>query len=576
MARQQLGPATTDHPRAAVPRAKPRTKRGSTAALPWLGAALSVTLLIFGTPDIEAASGRGQLAVATENARSTHAAMQTLQAGGNAADAAVTAALVAGVTSPGSSGIGGGCFIHYFDATSGKTTILDARETAPASIVAADFEARPFASESRGKWVGVPGEVAGLHELHRRFGKLPWAKVVHPAVVAAQNGFQVSPHLARVVGWAKDAMRNDPSLRSLWLSKPLQGGATIKSPKLARSLQRIETEGPKALYEGAIASELATTTRGAGGWLSVDDLKNYSVTQRDSLHVAWAGYDVYTMPPPSAGGLMLVQALSLFRKDELRSLGFNTPAYQHALAEAFRAAIADRMRYLGDPNVEAVPTSALLDPGRMKRRRQRIALDRTHAIPRFGLEEHGTHHLVTGDAEGNVVSLTTTVNRAFGAKLTAPQSGVVLNDELDDFTLRTDVAQFNLAQSPNRPRPGAKPVSSMTPTIVIKDGKVVLAAGGSGGMAIAPNVAQAVIARLTFDLPLKEILDGPRFQIPTSESTILVPQDTSAAHIADLQRRGEIVGTVRFTGTAVQLLGNDGSVKTAAADPRKFGVASVK
>jgi gamma-glutamyltranspeptidase/glutathione hydrolase len=282
------------------------------------------------------------------------------------------------------------------------------------------------------------------------------------------------------------------------------------------------------------------------------------------------------MPPPSAGGLLLVQTLSLFSKDELHSLGFNTPAYQHALAEAFRAALADRMRYVGDPDFEPVALDDLVAAKRMKRRRERISLDRTHALPRFGLEEHGTHHLVTGDADGNVVSLTTTVNRAFGAKLTAPQSGVVLNDELDDFTLQTDVVPFGMTQSPNRPGPGKRPTSSMTPTIVVKDGTAVLAAGGSGGMTIGPNVAQAVIARLAFDLPLQDILDAPRFQIPPSGSTILLQEGARAEDIKDLERRGEIVGTVRFNGSAVQLLGSKGAIKTAAADPRKFGSASVK
>jgi gamma-glutamyltranspeptidase/glutathione hydrolase len=226
--------------------------------------------------------------------------------------------------------------------------------------------------------------------------------------------------------------------------------------------------------------------------------------------------------------------------------------------------------------VTRVDSAALLDERRLAQRRRAIALDRTHTMPRFGLEEQGTHHLVTADRAGNVVSLTTTINDAFGAMLLAPQSGVLLNDQLDDFTRAESVAPFGMKESPNRPRAGARPVSSMTPTLVVAGGRPVLALGGSGGMAIATNVTQVLLGSLVFEQGAEEAVKKPRIEVPTRGATILVEEGTSPAHIADLEWRGEIVGPVTFKTTAVQLLRFDGARVEAAADPRKQGSALVE
>jgi gamma-glutamyltranspeptidase/glutathione hydrolase len=243
------------------------------------------------------------------------------------------------------------------------------------------------------------------------------------------------------------------------------------------------------------------------------------------------------------------------------------------VAEAFRGAIADRMRFVGDPDVVPVDTGKLMAASRMKARRASIALDRTHAIPRFGLEGGGTHHLVTADARGNVVSLTTTVNRVFGAKLVGAESGVVLNDELDDFTRKKDAQALGLGESPNRPRPGARPVSSMTPSIVVRDGRAVLALGGSGGPTIPINVTQALLARLVFDATPAQAVAARRFYVPTSRATILIEPGAPPELERDLTWRGEIVGPMRFSTSAVQMIAIEGERKLPAADPRKHGTA---
>jgi gamma-glutamyltranspeptidase / glutathione hydrolase len=549
-----------------------RARRGGASLLGWVAPVLCA-LLIYTVPDTHAQAPRAQLAVSSENARSTNEALKQLRLGGNAIDAAVAAAFVAGVVSPTSSGIGGGCFINVFDPTTGTSLVLDAREAAPKGLVAEEFEQRPFSFPNRGKWVGVPGEVKGLYEVHRRLGRRTWKEVVAPAIDAAEGGFMVSPHLAMMTGFAARSLEGDPSLKALWLPLRKQG-SVAKNPKLGATLRRIAQEGPNALYEGNIASEIVNTVRAHGGALSLEDLKGYQVKERPALRTQWEGLEVLTMPAPSSGGLLLAQTLSQFSRSELQSLGFGSPAYQHALAETFRAALADRMSSMGDPDFGGVPAETLLAPERMRARRARLSMDRTHALGRFATEEHGTHHLVTRDAEGRVVSLTTTVNRVFGAKLTAPESHVVLNDELNDFTLQSDAERIGLSQSPNRPQPGARPLSSMTPTLIVKDGQVVMAAGGSGGLNIAPEVTQAVLAHLVFGMLPADAVSAERFQVPLDGPSMLVLPSTALPHREELERRGEVVGTIQFNGTAVQMVSFDGKQAYAGADPRKHGLGS--
>ena len=533
--------------------------------------ALAVALLAL-VPRVGVAGGAATRAVATENADSSRAALAVLGAGGNAIDAAVTAAFVAGVASPTSSGIGGGGFALVWLGAEHRPFLLDFRETAPAGLDPAAQETLP--PEQAGHSIGVPGEVAGLFELHRRFGKLAWADVVAPAANIARDGYRVSEHVARQLKYSGDRLKQVPELAALFFGKPAARlGTRVRNPKLAATLARIGSEGPKALYAGSIAEDIVRAARAAGSAMTLEDLARYEPVERIPLALKWEGHDIYTMPPPSAGGLLLAQTLGLYTKEELSKLGHNTGAYQHLLAEAARGALADRVRFVGDPDHEQVPLARLTSADHLAARRKMIGLDRTHWIKRFGPEEHGTHHLVTADQEGNVVSLTTTVNRLFGAKVVAPASGVVLNDELGDFTPRAIARAFGLEAGPNRPRPGVRPVSSMTPTIAVRGGRAVIALGGSGGMTIATNVTQVLLSRLVFDQSPSEAVRSPRLSIPLGDGSITVPKGTPAKVIADLEWRGEIVKAERFGGHAVQMITADGSGWSAAADPRKFGSA---
>jgi len=527
-----------------------------------------------------APSKPARVAVTSENAASTREGLAELAAGGNAVDAIVRAALVAGIASPSSSGIGGGGFAFVWRAATREPYVLDFRETAPAAIDAAAFEARPFKPEERARATGVPGEIAGLWQLQHDLGKRAWRDVVLPAARVAETGFVVSQHLSNAAAspGAKLAW-TDSGLAGLFFpaGKPISAGKTLKNPKLGRTLRELALKGKAPFYEGELGRQLIAAAQAKGGALSAADLRDYRPLARQPMHVSWEGYDVYTMPPPSAGGLMVAEALSMFSKVELQRLGQNTAVFQHTLAEVMRGAVSDRLRFLGDPDFEQVDVPALLAAQRLAARKRSISAERTQALPRFQENEHGTHHLLAIDAEGNVASLTTTVNNAFGAKLSVPESGIVLNDELDDFTKQKDVTQFGLSQSPNRPRAGARPVSSMTPTVVVKDGKVVFALGGSGGPLIATNVTQLLLQRLAFGSSPDALVKLPRFAVPNwGSASLLLEAGAEKSLLDNLAWRGEVTEIMKQNATAVQIIAVDDGVVSAAADPRKFGSAMTK
>lgn len=540
-----------------------------------LGLTLAASLLV-ALPRVGQGATVPKRGVASEHPLATREALQQLRAGGNAVDAAITAALVAGVVAPSSSGIGGGGLAVLYTAGDQQCHALDFRERAPRAIDAAAFERRPFPFAERGRYVGVPGEVAGLYELHRRFGRLPWAKLVEPAARLARTGYAVHEHLGRSLAYSVEQWRQDRGLASLFLrgKAPVAKGGRVHNPRLGATLARIAAEGPPAFYAGAVASDMVEATTRAGGALSLQDLAEYAPVWRAPLRTRWEGYDVCTMPPPSAGGLLLAQTLGLFSAEELRRAQHGSAHYIHLLAEGMRGAFADRLHYVADPDLVPVDVAGLLAPEHLQRRKRRIAPGRTHALPRFIVRDHGTHHLSVIDDAGNAISLTTTVNRAFGAKLTAERSGIVLNDELEDFSSSRDVAALGGQHVPNLARPLARPVSSMTPTVALRGGRVALALGGSGGMTISTNVTQVFLNRLVFGMSPAEALAASRFYVPTADITLVLEQGTSAEVQQDLAWRGELIRLRPSPPSAVQLIAveEDGRV-IGAADPRKFGSA---
>jgi len=520
-----------------------------------------------------------RFAVSAESPVAARAALDVLARGGSAADAAVAGLLVAGVAQPVSSGIGGGGFALYWDASSGSVTVLDFRETAPMGLRPSDYPDRLRPKRGRGAMVGVPGEIAGLWEMHQRWGKLPFAELVEGAAERAEQGFELSHHMGRSLGWNEAWVLETPAYRGIFapLGELLATGQVATNPALARTLRRIATEGRRAFYRGAVGRDVVATAQAAGSRMVMADLERYQVVERQPLRTTWAGREIYTMPPPSAGGLMMLQSLHLYEPEELRAWGHGTAVYYHMLAESFRASVADRIRYIGDPAYVKMDVARLVSRERMRERRALISPERTRRAESFPLCEAGTSHFVALDAEGNAVSVTSTINHMFGAKLVT-RGGFPLNDELDDFTTESLERLFEARRRPNAPRGGARPVSSMTPTIAVQDGRAVLAVGGSGGTRIATSVSQVLLAQLAFGRQAEQAVGDPRIHTP-ADGGLLVDEAVSAETVAELRRRGEVIGAPRPNYSAVGLITvteSSGLVRIdAAADPRKGGLGLV-
>ena len=517
--------------------------------------------------------------------------MEVLHDGGSAADAAIAAALTLGVVAPDCSGIGGGGFALVWNQNLRRVTALDFREAAPAHVRPFDVE-REIAQGSgqlAGALVGVPGEVAGLFALHSQLGRLPIDVDFGPAIRIAEAGYAVSSALARNAFQYRPVLSRSPLLASLFASAgvgPVLAGSRLTREHLAVTLRRIARTGPGRSTRGPSrkTSCVRAVPLAAG---SPRKTSRPTVSKRGLLcQGKWEGLDVFTMPAPSAGGLLLLETLAMSPRADLVGLGLNTGGYVHYLAEAFRGAMTDRVRAMGDPSFVTVKSGELLDAHRLHARRAAIAMERTHALPESTLNEHGTSHLVVYDGEGNVVSLTTTVGDAFGARIAAEESGVILNDELVDFTVPSQYAAFQassknpFAFSPNRPRASARPVSSMTPAIVVRDGRVELALGGAGGLRIPTAVAQVFLAHEAFQVPLSDAVALPRFQTPYDGPTVELEQGTGGAVLDDLRGRGERL-TVAPNFSAVQVisasLDPSGAVRLAgAADPRFGGEADTR
>lgn len=517
--------------------------------------------------------------VAAENATAVKLAMDVLAKGGSAVDGAIAALFGIGVAQPVSAGIGGGGFAVVYDAKTKKVTVLDFRETAPAGTKASDYSKRPPPENKRGVLVGVPGEIAGLYEMHARWGKLAFAEDVRGAADAAEKGYPLSQHLARTLKWSEAWIKKTPRFGFYLANDALRpAGDTLVNTALAATLRRIAAEGKAAFYEGAVAKDIVDTARAAGSRMTADDLKGYKVVEREPLKASWEGYDVYTMPPPSAGGLMMLETLAMHSKADLNTLGWGTGAYYHLLAETFKGAIADRVRAVGDPAFTKADVARLLDPARMKARRARIKMDAALPAEKYPIHEAGTSHVVVTDAEGNVVSVTSTVNNMFGAKLVTA-GGFVLNDELNDFTPETIEKQYGAKDAPNKPRPGARPGSSMTPTIVLKGDKPVLALGGSGGPRIATGCSQVLLAVLAFGRSPSQAVADPRIETPFSGG-LYADAAIPAEVIEDLKKRGHVVDNSKPNFSAVQAMTigeKDGArVIEPAGDPRKGGEGKVE
>ncbi|MEL7092937.1 MAG: gamma-glutamyltransferase [Pseudomonadota bacterium] len=468
--------------------------------------------------------------VAAANPLAVEAGTAILAAGGTAADALVAVQLVLGLVEPQSSGLGGGAFLLYFDAAKAEVVTLDGRETAPMAATPQLFQdanGEPlqfFDAVVGGRSVGTPGTPALLSEAHARWGRLPWPQLFEDAVALAEGGFTVSPRLATLIERDAERLGRFPDTGNYFLPNgaPLQAGDTLQNAAYAATLRAMADGGAGVFYAGAIAQDIVTavqTAPGNPGVLSQQDLAIYTVKERPPVCAEYRDHNVCGMGPPSSGGLTVGQILGLLAPYDMAALGPDNPESWRLIGDASRLAFADRGRYMADSDFVPMPTTGLIDPAYLTDRARQLDSDSALAevapgTPAFdhsllwaddeSLELPSTSHISIVDKDGNVASMTTTIENAFGARLMV--RGFLLNNELTDFSFRTHRDGVPIA---NALAPGKRPRSSMAPTIVLKDGVPVIAIGSPGGSRIIGYVAKTIIGMLDWGLDVQAAIDLP-------------------------------------------------------------------
>ena len=497
--------------------------------------------------------------------------IEMMQSGGNAVDAAIATGFALAVVRPQAGNLGGGGFLLLRTST-GETHFVDFREKAPAAATEnmyldAQGNVIKDLSVIGYKSIGVPGSVAGLVYAEKKYGKLSLEKVIAPAIKLAREGFALAYEDAEDLkdeDLAKFADSKRIFQRDGNFYKP---GEILKQPELARTLERI-AKNPDEFYHGALARELAAAIHKGGGLVTADDLANYEVKEREPVRGTYRGYDIISAPPPSSGGIALVEILNILEGFDLAKFGDRSSAAIHLASEAFRRAFYDRADFLGDPDFARIPVPQLIDKKYAAAWRDSIdpnhastskdlkrppfnELERVaHRSPRAIREPENTTHYSVVDPEGNAVAVTTTLNDSFGSRVTAEGLGFLLNDEMDDFTSKQGVPNiYGLIQGPaNDIGPGKRPLSAMTPTVVLKNGKLFLVLGSPGGPTIITTVANVLMGVVDFGLDIQEAVNAPRFHHQWLPDEILVEDRLSPDTMNLLRSKGHKLKVEHFWG----------------------------
>ncbi len=526
-------------------------------------------------------------AVAAEHRLASEAGLAILQEGGNAVDAAVAAALAVGVVNPSSCGIGGGGFMVFFEQSSGRVYALDYRESAPAAahrdLYLRDGTVVAGLSTEGGLAVATPGELAGLVTALRRFGSMPLGVVAREAIRLAREGFAVEGHLARAIESHREVIARHAELAKIFLHEDGSGrreGETLRQLDLARTLEEAGRDGGESFYRGRVARAIAEIVAREGGVMSAEDLAAYQPVWRQPTHGRFRGQDVYGMPPPSSGGGVITAVLNTLAADDLPQLEHNSPTYIHLIAESLKFAFADRAAVYGDPTFYPVPLARLLAPAHGRAVRRRLSAPRTHPVHYYGNsstpDDAGTAHLSVVDAEGNAVALTTSVNTGFGSKVVVPGMGIILNNTMDDFSAQPGVpnAYGLIGSEANSIAARKRPLSSMSPTIVVENGRVSAVAGGSGGPLIITATLQVLLNALVFQHDAMAAVSAPRIHHQWAPPFLMLDEAINPLSDFPLGRIGHKIHRSK-RGASVQLIRRsvDGRLD-AASDPRKGGRAA--
>ncbi|MCH2101549.1 MAG: gamma-glutamyltransferase [Planctomycetes bacterium] len=536
----------------------------------------------------ELGSATGVLgAAASAESHATLEAMRVLEEGGSAVDAAITLGFALAVTYPNAGNLGGGGFFLY-RSPEGESWYLDFREVAPLAATLEmylDEEGDPDRKASTRGWkaAGVPGSVFGMWEAHQRWGSLPWARLIQPAIELAEYGFEISFAEAAALNRLKSAFSEDAYAASVFVrsdGRPWIQRDVLRQPALASTLSAIATEGESALREGSIVRAIVAASQEGGGVLAMEDFAEYEPIIRPVHTIAWHDMEVLTITPPSSGSLFLGQTLPVLEEFPLAQWGWRDPRTVQLIGEAEAAAFRDRNRWLGDPASMEFSWIDLLDPSYLGQRA--LALDPElytspdEDLPMPPFESTETTHYSVLDAQGGAVAVTTTLNSSYGAKVMAP-GGFLMNNEMDDFAaLPGHANQYGLVQSEaNAVIAGRRPLSSMSPVIVVKNGKVDSVIGSPGGPTILTTVLQVLLNRYTFEMAPEDAVAAPRFHRQDRPPTLRYEAGRlGRPTLQALQALGQPLAEIRSLGD-VNAIFRDGSEWVAVADSRRGGLGQV-
>ncbi|MGO1310557.1 MAG: gamma-glutamyltransferase [Kluyvera intermedia] len=521
--------------------------------------------------------------VASVDAMATQVGVDILREGGNAVDAAVAVGYALAVTHPQAGNLGGGGFM-MLRTKEGKTVAIDFREMAPEQATRdmfLDGEGHPDAKKSLTSHLasGTPGTVAGFSLALEKYGTLPLNKVIQPAIKLAQDGFIINSALADdLKTYGSEVLPNHANSKAIFWKdgEPLKQGEKLVQTNLAKSLTLIAQNGPDAFYKGAIAEQIADEMHQNGGLLSKADLANYKAIERTPISGEYRGYEVFSMPPPSSGGIHIVQILNILENFDLHKYGFGSADAMQLMAEAEKQAYADRSEYLGDPDFVKVPWQALTNKAYAKSIAERIDLNKAKPSSEIKpgklapYESNQTTHFSVVDKDGNAVAVTYTLNTTFGTGIVAGNTGILMNNEMDDFSAKPGVPNVYglVGGDANAVGPKKRPLSSMSPTIVVKDGKTWLVTGSPGGSRIITTVLQMVVNTVDFGMNVAEATNAPRFHHQWLPDELRVEKGFSPDTLKLLEGKGQKVVLKEAMGSTQSIMVVPDGTLYGASDPR--------
>ncbi|MFP5387042.1 MAG: gamma-glutamyltransferase [Bacteriovoracia bacterium] len=526
--------------------------------------------------------------VTSQGQGTTRAALTTFHKGGNIIDAFVAASFAISVERPHSTGLGGGGFLLYFSKEDNKVYAFDFREIAPLAATKNMYlskkgETQPLLSQEGALAVATPGLVRGLYEIHKRFGKLPWEQTLAPAIKLAREGFPLYEQLHEALEDRKLLLLQDPEARKTFYTEqkttPLLG-SIVKQENLAKTLERIARKGANGFYRGPVASSIVRTIRRKRGLVTHRDLVSYKMKEREPVTGEYKGLKVYSMPPPSSGGIHVIQILKMLEPYQLKEMGPQSTQAVHLTANAMQRAFLDRAMYLGDPDFNKIPTKKLLNEGYLSKLSDSINTSRAfkatdiRPIP-LPYESTDTTHFTIADSEGNLVASTQTINGWFGSGVIAQGTGIILNNEMDDFAQKVGAQNLfgAVGGAYNLVEPKKRPLSSMSPTIITKNNEPFMALGSPSGTRIITCVAQTILNAVEFEMPLYEAVAATRIHQQWQPDILKVEAPYLPEEVEkDLKKKGHNIVHERL-GCSIQAIKKIKEGWHGVSDPRGEGLA---